>query len=78
MQIENNKIVRNIRNSNVTTKVRSVRADTEFWDMCDNTAKNENTSSNELIVRVVYEYCNNANSCKTCSLKSIGNCKGTQ
>jgi predicted DNA-binding ribbon-helix-helix protein len=59
MRIENNKVVRNTRNSFTETKVRSVRAEPAFWEMCDSIAKEENTSTNELIVRVVYEYCNN-------------------
>lgn len=48
---------RNKRNSFVETKVVGVRADLSFWDMCDNKAKSENTTRNNLIVSVMCDYC---------------------
>lgn len=57
MKIENGKIVRKKRNSFSGSVVKGVRADSEFWTMCDNVANGENTSRNELIVRVVAQYC---------------------
>lgn len=51
------KKVRRKRNSFVATYVKGIRAEREFWDMCNNKAIQENTSRNELIIRVVSEYC---------------------
>ena len=53
-------VERRKRNSFVETVVRGVRADNEFWKKCDLIAKSENTTRNELIVRVVSEYCEKA------------------
>ena len=50
-------IERRKRNSFVETVVRGVRADSDFWSKCDLIAKSEKTTRNELIVRVVSEYC---------------------
>lgn len=57
MKIENGRIVRKKRNSFAGSVVKGVRADSEFWLMCENVANSENTSRNELIVRVVAQYC---------------------
>ncbi len=57
MKIENGRIVRKKRNSFSGSVVKGIRADNEFWAKCDNVANNENTSRNELIVRVVAQYC---------------------
>lgn len=61
MKIENGRKVNNARNSFIPTKVRGVRAELFWWDMCESAAKLENTNTNELIVRVVAEYCQNKN-----------------
>lgn len=58
MRIKNNRICKNARNSFVPTEVKGVRAEKEFWEKCDKVAKVENTSRNELIVRVADKYCN--------------------
>lgn len=46
------------RNSFIPTKVRGIRADVSWWEMCDKVAKKiDNSNANEMIVRVVAEYC---------------------
>ena len=44
-------------NQSKITKVRSIRASEEFWNITSEIAKNENTDINKLIVKVVTEYC---------------------
>lgn len=51
-----------LKNSNhkgcgVITVVRGVRAEQSFFDKCDTIADIEDTNRNELIVRVVTDYC---------------------
>lgn len=53
---------RNLTRSNhkgcgIKTVVRGVRAEQSFFDKCDDIAEAEQTNRNELIVRVVNEYC---------------------
>lgn len=59
MEIKNGRKVANKRNSFIPTKVRGVRAEVSWWEMCENVAEIEDTKVNELIVRVVAEYCEN-------------------
>lgn len=48
----------NKRNSGILTKVRGVRAELSWWEVCDYVATNiDNSNTNEMIVRVVAEYC---------------------
>lgn len=54
--VKKDKIVRKKRNSFVPTTVKGIRAENYFWEKCAAVAKKENTSRNELIVRVVSEY----------------------
>lgn len=55
------KIVRKVlnkRNSHIPTKVRGIRADVSWWEMCDNVAKNiDGSNTNAMIVQVMAEYC---------------------
>jgi predicted DNA-binding ribbon-helix-helix protein len=48
------------RNSFIPTKVRGVRAEYEFWELLNAVTELENTTGNELIIRVVTNYCENA------------------
>lgn len=57
MRIENNRRVRNKRNSFTPTIVKGVRAEPEFFDLVDKKANSEGTNRNELIVRVMTKYC---------------------
>lgn len=57
MNIENNRRVRNRRNSFIPTSVKGVRAEETFWKKCDKKAREERTTRNELIVRIVSKYC---------------------
>lgn len=57
MKIENDRRVRNRRNSFTPTIVKSIRAEPEFFELCNNVAKQEKTTRNELIVRVMVKYC---------------------
>lgn len=58
MKIENGRKVANKRNSFIPTKVRGVRAEVSFWETCDYVASDiDGTNTNEMIVRVVAEYC---------------------
>ena len=57
MKIENNKKLRNARNSFIPTSVKGIRAENAFWDKCDKIAKQEGKTRNELIVIAVCEYC---------------------
>lgn len=43
------------------TRVRSIRASDEFWEMAKNTAKEKKLDTNKLIVNVVTEYCKGEN-----------------
>ena len=43
----------------VPTSVKTIRAENSFWDQCDSIAKLEETTRNELIVRVLSEYFKN-------------------
>ncbi len=53
---------RNTKGCGIVTIVRGVRAEQSFWDLCDYVARKENTTRNELIIRVVCAYCEeNAN-----------------
>lgn len=63
MEIKNGRKLANKRNSFIPTKVRGVRAELSWWEMCENVAEVENTTVNEMIVRVVAEYCQNENKC---------------
>ena len=58
------KKTRNKRNSFISTKVVGVRADLQFWDMCDKQAKKENVTRNNLIVSVMLDYCSRENNGK--------------
>lgn len=50
----------NKRNSFIPTKVRGVRAEVSWWEVCDYVATSvDNSNTNEMIVRVVAEYCDN-------------------
>ena len=51
-----NKKERNKRNSCIPTCVRGIRAENTFWEKCDCVAKVEETTRNELVVRVVSKY----------------------
>ena len=53
----NGKLVRNNRWTEIKTVVRGLRAEQSFFDTVGMVAKAENISKNELIVRVVSEYC---------------------
>ena len=44
-------------NSSKVTKVRSIRASFEFWEMVEKTAEKENTDPNKIIVKATKEYC---------------------
>ena len=57
MRIENNRRVRNRRNSFTPTIVKGVRAEPEFFELVDKKANLEQTTRNELIVRVMTKYC---------------------
>lgn len=57
MEVKDGRAVRHTRNGFVETKVRGIRADDDFWEMCDKFARLEATSRNELIIRVVTQYC---------------------
>jgi predicted DNA-binding ribbon-helix-helix protein len=53
---------RNLKKSNhkgcgVLTVVRGIRAEQCFFDKCDEIAVLEDTNRNELIVRIVKDYC---------------------
>jgi predicted DNA-binding ribbon-helix-helix protein len=50
---------RNKRNSFVPTKVIGVRAECAFWDLCDETARAENTTRNGLVIKAVSDYIEN-------------------
>lgn len=56
-KVQNNRVVRNRRNSFVPTKVIGIRAEVEFWEKIKEQAKKENIKRNELVVRVLTEYC---------------------
>ncbi len=45
------------RTKSSKTIVRSIRASKEFWEKVEQMAKNENTDTNKLVVKVVKEYC---------------------
>jgi hypothetical protein len=55
--IVNGKLVSNNKWTGISTVVKSLRAEQSFFDMVDLVAKSENLTRNELIVRVVSEYC---------------------
>lgn len=57
VKIENNKKVRNRRNTFVPTIVKGVRAETSFWENLDKVAKEDGVTRNELIVVAVCQYC---------------------
>ncbi len=50
------KLKRKTRNGFVPTCVKGIRAETSFWEKCDYVAEVEDTSRNELVVRVVSKY----------------------
>jgi predicted DNA-binding ribbon-helix-helix protein len=47
----------NVKGCGILTVVRGIRAEQSFFDNCDKVAEIECTNRNELIVRVVKEYC---------------------
>lgn len=47
----------NMPNKSKLTIVRSIRASREFWEKCEEKARQENLDTNKLVVRVVTEYC---------------------
>ena len=55
--IVNGKLVRNNKWTGIKTVVKGLRAEQSFFDKVEIVAKAENISKNELIVRVVSEYC---------------------
>lgn len=55
--IVNGKLVRNNKWTGIKTVVKGLRAEQSFFDKVEMVAKAENISKNELIVRVVSEYC---------------------
>lgn len=57
MRIKNDRIVPNTKGSGITTIVKGIRAESEFWEKCEKIAEKEQTNRNELIVRVVSKYC---------------------
>ena len=58
MEIKRNRLVPNVKGSGVSTRVRSIRADEEFWELCDKVCELQKTNCNELIVRAAIRYCN--------------------
>jgi predicted DNA-binding ribbon-helix-helix protein len=44
-------------NSSKITKVRSIRASFDFWDMIAKIAEKEKTNLNNLIIKVMTQYC---------------------
>lgn len=40
------------------TRVRSIRASLEFWEMAQKVANKEKTDPNKLIIKATTEYCN--------------------
>lgn len=57
MKIKRNRIITNVKGCGIKTKVKSIRAEEEFWNKCDKVAEIEKTNRNELIVRVAEKYC---------------------
>lgn len=58
MEIKRKRKVQNKRGSFIPTKVRGVRAELSWWEVCDYVATNlDKSNTNEMIVRVVAEYC---------------------
>ena len=53
----NGKLVRNNKWTGIKTVVKGLRAEQSFFDKVESVAKAENISKNELIVRVMSEYC---------------------
>ena len=51
------KLVKNNKWTGIKTVVKGLRAEQSFFDKVESVAKAENISKNELIVRVVSEYC---------------------
>ena len=58
MRIERNRIVPNAKGSGIKTEVRGIRAESEFWELCDTVCEMQGTNRNELIVRATMQYCN--------------------
>lgn len=46
-----------MRKENKKTVVRGIRAPQNFWERCDVVANREQKTRNDLIVKVVSEYC---------------------
>lgn len=58
MEIRNGRKVANKRNSFIPTKVRGIRAELSWWEMCDYVATYlDNSNTNEMIVREMQKYC---------------------
>ena len=60
--MRNNRHYQHRKNTFTTTIVKGVRAEEDWWDKCDVVAGREETSRNELIVRVVEQYCDKSHS----------------
>ena len=50
-----------VPNSSKITKVRSIRASFDFWELVEKIAKKENTDPNKLIIKATKEYCKEVN-----------------
>ena len=48
-------------NSSKITKVRSIRASFDFWEMVEKIAKEQKTDPNKLIIKATKEYCKEVN-----------------
>ena len=46
----------NRKGCGIKTVVRGIRATDEFWEICQEVAERENTTRNELIVKVLNKY----------------------
>ena len=57
MRIKRNRLVPNVKGSGVKTSVRGIRAEDEFWELCDKVCELQKTNRNELLVRATAMYC---------------------
>lgn len=57
--ITNGKIFKNNKRTGIKTIVKGIRAEKSFFDKCSLVAKQEGVTRNELIVKVLTEYCDN-------------------